>query len=216
MSKTTFQDDVRECVECGAPFTWTASEQQFFASRDLHPPRRCQDCRKARRQTRPPWAHFLGDVEARGRAHFTEDDMMRGQPQGSPVGDRAIAIAKGLRSIGSLGFAGQECMTCERAGVPAARLGYFAGKFVYRCAPCVTAGRKAVQRATAPAARTTAPQFNADSWARLAEAQRDKPRVSAPSGPRHIPKEPAPTRKSAPRAFWTRDIAGIMRQPDAQ
>ena len=38
------------CVECGAPFTFTAGEQEFFASRGYtNEPKRCPDCRGARR-----------------------------------------------------------------------------------------------------------------------------------------------------------------------
>ena len=38
------------CVECAAPFTFTAGEQEFFASRGYtNEPKRCPDCRGARR-----------------------------------------------------------------------------------------------------------------------------------------------------------------------
>jgi CxxC-x17-CxxC domain-containing protein len=43
-------DQTLTCVECGATFVFTAEEQARFASRDLHdPPKRCADCRAARR-----------------------------------------------------------------------------------------------------------------------------------------------------------------------
>ncbi len=44
------------CVECGAMFTFTVGEQEFFASRGYtNEPRRCSDCRGARRgQQRGP------------------------------------------------------------------------------------------------------------------------------------------------------------------
>ena len=38
------------CVECGAGFTFTVGEQEFFNSRGYtNEPRRCPDCRGARR-----------------------------------------------------------------------------------------------------------------------------------------------------------------------
>ena len=38
------------CVECGSPFTFTAGEQEFFASRGYtNEPKRCPECRGARR-----------------------------------------------------------------------------------------------------------------------------------------------------------------------
>ena len=38
------------CVECGTAFTFTVGEQEFFASRGYtNEPRRCPECRGARR-----------------------------------------------------------------------------------------------------------------------------------------------------------------------
>ena len=38
------------CVECGAGFTFTAGEQEFFASRGYtNEPKRCPECRGARK-----------------------------------------------------------------------------------------------------------------------------------------------------------------------
>ncbi|MFC1994654.1 zinc-ribbon domain containing protein [Chloroflexota bacterium] len=46
-------DKILECVECGASFTFTASEQEFFASKGYtNEPKRCPDCREARKQQR--------------------------------------------------------------------------------------------------------------------------------------------------------------------
>ena len=44
------------CVECGATFTFSASEQEFFAGKGLtNEPKRCPDCREARKQQRRGW-----------------------------------------------------------------------------------------------------------------------------------------------------------------
>lgn len=43
-------DQTLTCKECGQEFVWTASEQEFYASRGLqNAPGRCPSCRAARR-----------------------------------------------------------------------------------------------------------------------------------------------------------------------
>ncbi len=46
-----FEDKTLTCRECGAEFTFTAGEQEFFQSRGLlNEPGRCPNCRAARRR----------------------------------------------------------------------------------------------------------------------------------------------------------------------
>jgi len=46
-------DKTLTCAECGAPFTFTAGEQEFFASKGYtNEPKRCPECRSARRPQR--------------------------------------------------------------------------------------------------------------------------------------------------------------------
>lgn len=49
-----FQDKTLTCRDCGQEFVWTASEQEFYASKGFdNAPTRCPDCRvkhKAQRQ----------------------------------------------------------------------------------------------------------------------------------------------------------------------
>ena len=48
-----YEDRELTCVECGATFTFTASEQEFFASKGFtNDPKRCQECRLARKSRR--------------------------------------------------------------------------------------------------------------------------------------------------------------------
>src|SRR3954467_2115025 len=48
-----FQDKSLSCVDFGAPFIWTAGEQQFFADKNFkNEPKRCKGC-KAKRASRP-------------------------------------------------------------------------------------------------------------------------------------------------------------------
>jgi hypothetical protein len=39
----------RTCADCGEPFTITAGETSYYARRGLVLPKRCPDCRAARR-----------------------------------------------------------------------------------------------------------------------------------------------------------------------
>ena len=49
----SFQDKVLTCRDCGQQFTFTAGEQEFYASKGLqNEPGRCPDCRAIRRGSR--------------------------------------------------------------------------------------------------------------------------------------------------------------------
>ncbi|OGJ60167.1 zinc-binding protein [Candidatus Peribacteria bacterium RIFCSPHIGHO2_01_FULL_51_9] len=48
-------DQELTCRDCGATFTFTDGEQEFYAQKNLSAPQRCKTCRQARRsQTRGP------------------------------------------------------------------------------------------------------------------------------------------------------------------
>ena len=45
------EDKTLTCCECGAEFVFTASEQEFYAEKGFtNEPRRCPNCRQARKQ----------------------------------------------------------------------------------------------------------------------------------------------------------------------
>ena len=45
-----FQDQTLQCRDCGKDFTWTASEQEFYAQKGFqNAPVRCPDCRAAKK-----------------------------------------------------------------------------------------------------------------------------------------------------------------------
>ena len=46
------QDKTLTCADCGQEFTFTSSEQQFYADRQFTEPRRCPSCRAARKASR--------------------------------------------------------------------------------------------------------------------------------------------------------------------
>jgi CxxC-x17-CxxC domain-containing protein len=48
-----FQDKVLRCSDCGQEFTFTAGEQEFYASRGFqNEPKRCPECRRTRKSQR--------------------------------------------------------------------------------------------------------------------------------------------------------------------
>ena len=49
----SFQDKSLQCSDCGATFTFSAEEQEFFQSRGYtNEPKRCPSCRQARKSER--------------------------------------------------------------------------------------------------------------------------------------------------------------------
>ncbi len=45
-----YSDETLNCIDCGRSFPFTASEQEFFASKGFtNKPSRCSDCRAARK-----------------------------------------------------------------------------------------------------------------------------------------------------------------------
>jgi CxxC-x17-CxxC domain-containing protein len=49
----SFQDKSLECSDCGATFTFSAEEQEFFQSKGYtNEPKRCPSCRQARKAER--------------------------------------------------------------------------------------------------------------------------------------------------------------------
>ncbi len=48
-----FQDKTLQCSDCGATFTFTAAEQNYFNGRGFtNSPKRCMKCREARQSVR--------------------------------------------------------------------------------------------------------------------------------------------------------------------
>ena len=44
-----FEDKFITCCDCNDEFVFTASEQAYFTSKELSPPKRCKPCRDYRR-----------------------------------------------------------------------------------------------------------------------------------------------------------------------
>lgn len=59
-----FDDKTLNCKECGTDFTFSASEQEFYAEKGFENlPARCPECRRKRKN------------EARGRSSYGEREM---------------------------------------------------------------------------------------------------------------------------------------------
>ena len=54
-----YVDKSLECSSCGSTFTFSAEEQEFFASKGYtNDPKRCSSCREARKAQRPSYGGY--------------------------------------------------------------------------------------------------------------------------------------------------------------
>ena len=44
-----YQDKTLVCADCSRTFTWAAGEQEYYEEQRYQPPKRCQDCRRAKK-----------------------------------------------------------------------------------------------------------------------------------------------------------------------
>ena len=57
----TFQDKSIQCSDCGATFTFSAQDQEFFQSKGYtNEPKRCPSCRQARKAERGNTGGYSG------------------------------------------------------------------------------------------------------------------------------------------------------------
>lgn len=47
-----FKDQTLVCQDCGKEFTFSASDQQFFQEKGFQSPKRCPECRQAKKQAK--------------------------------------------------------------------------------------------------------------------------------------------------------------------
>jgi CxxC-x17-CxxC domain-containing protein len=52
MYEKNFSDQDLTCSDCGATFTFSAEEQAFYSERGFSSPKRCNECRTARKNAR--------------------------------------------------------------------------------------------------------------------------------------------------------------------
>jgi Probable zinc-ribbon domain len=46
------EDLLLRCIQCGGSFLFTVGEQRFFQERNFSQPKRCRECREAKRRER--------------------------------------------------------------------------------------------------------------------------------------------------------------------
>ena len=68
----SYADKILVCRDCGQPFTFTAGEQEFYASRGLmNEPGRCPECRAARRSSPGAGGRYGGGYGGGERQMFS-------------------------------------------------------------------------------------------------------------------------------------------------
>lgn len=49
---STYQDKELTCTDCGGKFLFSARDQEFFAGKGFQEPKRCKECRQAKKAQR--------------------------------------------------------------------------------------------------------------------------------------------------------------------
>jgi DNA replicative helicase MCM subunit Mcm2 (Cdc46/Mcm family) len=49
---SSYQDKELTCSDCGGKFLHSAKDQEFFAEKGFQEPKRCKDCRQAKKEQR--------------------------------------------------------------------------------------------------------------------------------------------------------------------
>ncbi len=57
-----FEDRTIICRNCGEEFVFSAGEQEYFASKGLHDPLNCKECRAARKRAKNPGERVFYDA----------------------------------------------------------------------------------------------------------------------------------------------------------
>ena len=101
-------DKTLTCNDCGQQFTFTASEQEFFAQKGFSEPSRCPSCRAARKAAREGGSSYGG---ARGgeRQMYTAVCAQCGKQTEVPFqprGDRPVYCSDCFRAQGGGGGGG--------------------------------------------------------------------------------------------------------------
>jgi CxxC-x17-CxxC domain-containing protein len=121
-ARLLYSDKVLTCADCSQDFVFTASEQDFYATRGFTEPRRCSSCRASRKAAR-------GDTGGTGYGSGSGGGSGTGYGSGTGFGDRAGGgYSRGPREMFTA-----TCSSCgKEASVPFQPT---SGKPVY-CSDC--------------------------------------------------------------------------------
>jgi CxxC-x17-CxxC domain-containing protein len=85
-----YEEKTIQCADCGSEFTFSAEEQEFFASKGYtNEPKRCQPCRQTRKQERGGGGYGYGSQRQMFRVVCAECGNEAEVPF-EPRGDRPV------------------------------------------------------------------------------------------------------------------------------
>jgi len=103
------RDEALVCASCGSSFLLSASEAASFAEKGLAAPKRCKECRRARREhAKETGGHDMGNHPARAHGRMSNGAGMRHRTQRytgdvneyrSPMPDPGFPGARGGTSV---------------------------------------------------------------------------------------------------------------------
>jgi CxxC-x17-CxxC domain-containing protein len=99
----SFEDKNLTCSDCGASFTFSADEQQLFQERGYtNEPKRCPECRTARKSSRPAGSGYSSGNYGASRQMFPVTCAECGKPTEVPFeprGDRPVYCSDCYRKM---------------------------------------------------------------------------------------------------------------------
>ena len=110
-----YSDKVLTCADCSQDFVFTASEQDFYATRGFTEPRRCPSCRASRKAARgDAGGSNYGDTGYGDTGASRGSGSGTGYGSGTGFGDRGGGYSRGPREMFTA-----TCSSCgKEASVP--------------------------------------------------------------------------------------------------
>ncbi len=108
-----YADKTMTCRDCGKQFTFTAGEQEFYATRGFSEPARCTECRQARKAGRDSGGYSDSGY---GSSRSSYGDSGYGQSSGG-YGSASGGYGSASRSGGSSGTRQMFSAVCADCGV---------------------------------------------------------------------------------------------------
>jgi CxxC-x17-CxxC domain-containing protein len=137
-----YSDKVLTCADCSQDFVFTASEQEFYATRGFTEPRRCSSCRASRKAARGDTGGNTGFGDRGGSSYGSSTGY--GDRGGSSYGESSGGYGGGSSSGGGGYSRGPREMftaTCSSCGKEASvPFRPTSGKPVY-CSDCFATRR---------------------------------------------------------------------------
>jgi len=95
-----YSDKILTCADCSQDFVFTASEQDFYATRSFTEPRRCSSCRASRKAARgDAGGSSYGDTGYGDTGASRGSGSGTGYGSGTGFGDRGGGYSRGPREM---------------------------------------------------------------------------------------------------------------------